>query len=448
MRLLFLYVFIGLSGFAQKIDLGNLQGYQNSSLDTLTMEFHLYLDDQMITIDLSDFKKRVTPLTLEARLLQDEKYFVFPVLWVQGKPNFLYPSGGMVYTIDNDTLKRVDRSFDHNMQYGTAFFEHDHTIFKYGGYGFWSDRDFFTYYDKQRGEWEVYHPLKSDAIPEGRSFLEFIKNKNLFHIFGGKRVNPENRREQLDTNEAWTFDFKTNKWHFLGKHDKIEPFLKSIPFKNKLALVRKNAVTVIDVESNTKTVHKHSPVSGLTNGILYAAHAGDQFYMLIIDHNGTYLNIVKEEDFFGEVAEQTKFYKNQAYWLNWGAIYLLGMSLIILSFWLIKRNFVKRNKIKLLDNGLRYHLKFTEFDMESMAILKLLLSKPHVASNQILKIVEKEQYSPAHNERIKVQKINDINLKIATLLGTNKTIIHNFKAKNDRRIRVYQIDKQLFATQK
>ena len=116
-----------------------------------------------------------------------------------------------------------------------------------------------------------------------------------------------------------------------------------------------------------------------------------------------------------------------------------------MSFWLIKRNFAKRNKIKLLDNGLRYHLKFTEFDMESMAILKLLLSKPHVASNQILKIVEKEQYSPAHNERIKVQKINDINLKIATLLGTNKTIIHNFKAKNDRRIRVYQIDKQLFS---
>ena len=82
--------------------------------------------------------------------------------------------------------------------------------------------------------------------------------------------------------------------------------------------------------------------------------------------------------------------------------------------------------------------------MESMAILKLLLSKPQVPSSQILKIVEKEQYSPAHNERLKVQKINDINIKIATLLRNNESIITNFKAENDRRIRVYAIRKDLF----
>ena len=117
---------------------------------------------------------------------------------------------------------------------------------------------------------------------------------------------------------------------------------------------------------------------------------------------------------------------------------------VLLLFWLIMRDFKRRNKIKLLDNGLRYRNKFTEFDPESMAILKLLLTKPYVASNHILKIVEKEQYSPAHNERIKVQKIKDINLKIGTLLGTNKNLIRNFKAENDRRIRVYTIEKSYF----
>ena len=124
--------------------------------------------------------------------------------------------------------------------------------------------------------------------------------------------------------------------------------------------------------------------------------------------------------------KQTSFYKNQDYWLKQGATYVLLMGLIVLIFWSIKKNFINRNKIKLLDNGLRYHLKFTEFDIESMKIIKLLLSEDEVASSRILQIVEKEQYSPAHNERIKVQKINDINIKVATLLGVKDRFDHEF----------------------
>jgi hypothetical protein len=79
-----------------------------------------------------------------------------------------------------------------------------------------------------------------------------------------------------------------------------------------------------------------------------------------------------------------------------------------------------------------------------MAIIRLLLSEKEVSSSKILQIVEKEQYSPAHNERIKVQKINDINIKIATLLGIKNDLITNFKSSQDRRIRLYKIVKEYF----
>ncbi len=445
MRLLFLLLFIGLNAYSQKINLGDASTYQNSSLDTLRQEFHVYLEDHVLTIDLNNFEKRTTLLALEEGLPPGPKYLTHTPLWVQNIVYFVDGSGGLVYSIENDTIKRIDNSFNHGMQYGASLFEHHGTAYKYGGYGFWSDRDFFTYYDQKQNEWEVYHPIHSDIIPEGRSHAYFIHYQELFHVFGGNRANPNNRREKIKTNEVWTFDFKTNTWHFLGKHDEIEEPSLRIPYKNKLVLVKKNHMTVIDVENNTKTDYSNGPVTAQANGIRYATHARDKFYVILGNNTGSYLNIIEEEDFFGDVIKQTKFYKNQAYWLKRGGIFALVMVLIILTFWLIKKNFVKRNKIKLLDNGLRYHLKFTEFDMESMAILKLLLLKPHVASSQILKIVEKEQYSPAHNERIKVQKINDINIKIATLLGSNETIITNFKAENDRRIRVYKIRKDLFS---
>ncbi|MCK5676945.1 MAG: hypothetical protein KAH72_00510, partial [Flavobacteriaceae bacterium] len=112
--------------------------------------------------------------------------------------------------------------------------------------------------------------------------------------------------------------------------------------------------------------------------------------------------------------------------------------------WRVVKFYKNQKKIVLLDNGLRFKNKFTEFDQESMQIIKMLLSENEISSNRILDIVEKEQYSIAHNERIKVQKLNEINLKVKILLGVNEEIINSFKSKNDRRIRIYKILKKYF----
>ena len=88
--------------------------------------------------------------------------------------------------------------------------------------------------------------------------------------------------------------------------------------------------------------------------------------------------------------------------------------------------------------------KFTECDEETMQILHLLLSEKSIPSSEILKIVEKEQFSPAHNERIKVQKVNDLNIKLQTLFGEKEAMIKSVKSKEDRRIRVYTLDRTYF----
>lgn len=66
-----------------------------------------------------------------------------------------------------------------------------------------------------------------------------------------------------------------------------------------------------------------------------------------------------------------------------------------------------------------------------------------VSSVKILRIVEKEQYSPAHNERIKVQKLNDINLKIKALLGVNEDVIISIKTGQEN-LRCIKFQKIIF----
>ena len=444
MRLLFLIVFIGLNAFSQKINLGDLRGYKNSSLDTLKQEFHVYMEDRLLTVNLNNFKKHITPLTYEEGLSPGNGYLSLPPIRIQDTIYFVSSAGGMVYTIKNDTIKRIDKSFDHGMQYGAQVFEHDDTAFKYGGYGFWSNRDFFTYYDEKQDEWEVYHPINSDITPVGSAFYYSIKNKNLFHVFGGKTVNPNNRRQQLNNDEVWTFDFKNSTWEYRGKHDPIDEPEITISFDSQLILIKKNRMILIDVQGNSKTIYNNSPISAQTNGMRHAVYANGKFYMIIANSTGAYLNIVEEEDFFGPLIQQTKFYKNNNYWFRLIAIYGAVGLIILTILFLIKRNLTNLNKMQLMDNGLKYRNKFREFDKESIAILQLLLSHKEVPSSQVLQLVEKEQYSPAHNERIKVQKINDINLKIATLLGTQDDMITNFKSPQDRRIRLYKISKEHF----
>ena len=445
MRLLFLIVFIGLNAYSQKINLGDFSGFQNSSLDTLNNTFELYFIDRILSIDLDNFEKTYTDLYYGDKVGPDEGILGSVTMRVQDTLYFITGSGGLVYRVKNDTVIRVDKSFDHQMQHGACWFEHNNTAFTYGGYGFWSNRDFFTYYDPKQDEWEVYHPINSKKIPRGTSSSQFIKEADEFHFFGGNFIDPHNRRERIMNDEVWTFNFSSNEWLYLGKHEPLDDFMKKIQFKNTLLLIALNQISVIDVKNNKKSTYQHSPISAQKTGFKSMHYANGKFYIVMGNITGVYLNIVEEEDFFGALKSETKFYKNNAYWFKITMIYLSVVVLLVIMIWLIKRNIKKLNKIQLLDNGLKYRNKFTEFDKDSMNILNVLLDKIEVSSGEILQLVEKQQYSPAHNERIKVQKINDINLKIATLLGIQDDLITNFKSSQDRRIRLYKIKRDYFS---
>ena len=60
---------------------------------------------------------------------------------------FLDPLGGGVFEFQKDSLTRIDKSYKHRMQIDATVFVKNDTVFKYGGYGFWSVRNFITFFD-------------------------------------------------------------------------------------------------------------------------------------------------------------------------------------------------------------------------------------------------------------------------------------------------------------
>ena len=464
MRLL-IVVLLTVNVYAQSIPIGPRYDVKNIVIDSLNNELKIFFNDHYNVIDLGTLKSKTHKLQLE-----DGFNFAERPLVVDSLVYFISNSGGMVYVLKNDTIKRIDKSFNHKMQINAALFAYNSKIYKYGGYGFWSARNFFTYFDHFRNEWEVVAPINSKSIPEGTENLSFILSNDEIYIYGGGKVNPYNRLEQLSNDEVWKFNLGTNEWTYLGKDTYIQTnFLMGlstgslnidtkIRYKNKIIITRPTNIAEIDIVNNKFTIYDHNYPGNSVSGQLIlqynSFYLNNKFYCFYYDQNNSALKqvvkmvVIDEEDFFGEKISESVFYKNK---FTHGANTLIGS--VTVSFMIAFVLFVldyrkKKNKVRLLKNGLSFNNKFIEFSHHSMEIIRLLLNKKEVSSNEILSIVESASYSAAHNERIKIQNLKDINLKVKTLIGAKEDVIKSIMSKKDKRIRMYSISKELFFIKK
>ena len=86
----------------------------------------------------------------------DFKYNAISLVKSNNQPFIVSTEGGMIWSVDKAGLKRVDNSYNHKLTYGSNVFVHQDTIFKFGGYGYWSNRNFLTYFSTVTKEWEFY----------------------------------------------------------------------------------------------------------------------------------------------------------------------------------------------------------------------------------------------------------------------------------------------------
>ena len=133
-----------------------------------------------------------------------------------GDPVIVSIGGGMVWKVKNDTFKRADKSYNHKMTNQSTVFTHNDTIMKFGGYGFWSRRDFFTYYSEVTKEWEYYPVNNSTNSPPGVSDVNTIFSNDYFYFSGGFKSNPTSPLNEAKNDQVWRFDFKNKTWTNFG----------------------------------------------------------------------------------------------------------------------------------------------------------------------------------------------------------------------------------------
>lgn len=137
---------------------------------------------------------------------------------LRGKHYFSIRGTGQVYTWERATrtMKRMDRTFFRGYNFISTQFVRRDTLYSFGGYGFWNIHATASFYDFNKGEWDLVNYKNEgpkrisfdlsgyDAVRD--KFVAIEINKNFEHDFTGKSL-------------VYEFDFNQHQWTLLGQMD-------------------------------------------------------------------------------------------------------------------------------------------------------------------------------------------------------------------------------------
>ena len=442
----FIIIFISTSLCSQPLNLSTQSHNYISCFVKELDEIHLVSQYEFVTIDMNTLNiKTKTPIDSSFYL----NYSGVHEIIIKDKIYLLERNGGMIFELNGNQFKRIDNSFTHKMQINSSIFSYNDTIFRYGGYGFWENRNFFTFYNFIINEWEKVEPINTKVLPQGsmNSIVQIIDDE--FYVYGGEELNPFNSNEMFFSDKLWKFNIRELVWEEVGEL-KID-FAKidhTINYGDKVVLfdIHSDEVMVIDIKQNHVSVYRKSSLQSKLYPHMSNFYDEGIFYCFLSINQTGQIQLVKieEEEFFGKLIRKERFYYNNETIFFWFKLSII-LLLIIGSFLLIRRYFIFRGKIIVSSNTVKFKGRSLEFKGTNIRVLRLLLeSKEDVDSIKILNICENNELNYAHNTRVRNELIERLNIKLKSLLGKNQDIITYYKSKKDKRIKVYSIDKSYF----
>jgi hypothetical protein len=410
---------------------------------------YIFYRDHVSSIDLNTLKLKDTVFDFN-----NIDVVELQLISAHSKNYFLDPLGGGVFLFENYSLSKIDNSFQHRMQIESSQFIYKENIYKYGGYGFWSNRNFITRFDVKTHEWELVPFSKSKTIPKGRhhSITKVIGDD--LYVIGGISLNELNPLVFENNNEVWKFDLVNGIWERLGEikdwSDKLINYT-IIDFGDKLIIdnTDKDVLYEIDIVKNTvRSFNRTSFARKVNNSSLPMFFYKGEFYGFFKEDN--YLNqitLVKRnsDEIFGKLISEDHFYENGINFINYILSIFGFLVLIPIGILVYKRRLVKNKLIIKKDGNLYFNRKKIDIEDQGLVLLKYLMtSKEPVYSKDIISLINKPQMEYSHKTRILNDTLYKINYKIKSTLKTDYDPITVIKSSFDKRLKVYSIDKDLF----
>jgi len=352
--------------------------------------------------------------------------------------------GGEILEIRGDSIFRIDNSYKHKLQYGSLEFIRNDTIFRYGGYGFFENRNFFTYYNREINGWEFFN-IKGEIIPEELSSFFYYITKDNIYILGGKIYDKFNNDITYKNYNSYKFDFETKKWEYLGKlNNHIERNL-TIPLDNDTFFTfnkQNGNILKININSNLiEEFYKTPTTKKIQTSFLKPFVHKDKLHFFNHENNKLNFNSISIKDFESSLVkkESRKIYKSS----DWILILIyLGLIVFVSSIILMMKRIA--NKIIKINDLYFFNFKKLTFRGKEEILFNVIYNQSRINkkidNRTITEIFYDENLNYGTINRRKNESINKLNDKLKILLKTTKDIILREKSEIDKREIFYSIN--------
>ena len=349
--------------------------------------------------------------------------------------------GGSILKIKGDSIFRIDNSYEHKMQLGSLEFIRNDTLFRYGGYGFFENRNFFTFYDKKLNGWESFD-INGEIIPERISDFIYHFNKDKLYISGGYTFDKFKKDVKYPNLKTYLFDFNSKKWSVIG--DLNTSVFNSIYFpldENSLINFTDGMIHIMDFEQNSIKKFSSNPISKKIESSFFKPFINKN-NVVYFELENDVLNIKSTP--LGEFISNLKSIENKriygvSYWLY---SLIILMLVIILLLYVVFKKFV--NKIIKIGDVFFYNLKKIKLNEKEKVIFNLLYTsskkRKSVENRIITEFFEDRTLNYGTINRRKNESINTLNNKIKFFLSTNKNVIIRTNSQIDKREINYSIN--------
>lgn len=375
----------------------------------------------------------------------------FKSINTETKTFLILNGGGPILQIEKDKIIRIDNSVEQKNQFGAAIFEHNNQLHMHGGYGFWTFKNYTTYFDPTTNQWEL---CKFDSNPNLKPRWKpiFHKTENNLYVLGGRASLIGNRRIDAAIKDVFKIDFQTKSVELFesGFNPQIPittSAFQGFKINNQKGYLNHFDIAVFDFENNTVTEYdtaeffknklQNTPLLSVKDSIVFINNKKVGKTIEFISVQQALQNPLKTVAIFNLESPGFPYKKMVAF---------VSAVLIALFLYFL---FGYKDYIKKLvhhdDQWLYYSNNKMLISKDQSRIIELLEKNGKFSSNDLNKIICKNKsYAKSHLTHLRQRFIETLNLNYQNLTGFSEPLISSTKNPADKRQLIYFAGNKIF----
>jgi hypothetical protein len=359
--------------------------------------------------------------------------------------------GGPVLQVEKDKIIRIDNSVEQKNQFGAAIFEHNNQLHMHGGYGFWTFKDYTTYFDSTTNQWElcVFDP-NPNLKPRWKSI--FHKTKNNLYVLGGRASLVENQRIDAAIKDVFKIDFQTKSVELfeLGFNPQIPittSAFQGFKINNQKGYLNHFDIAVFDFENNTVTEYdtaeffknklQNTPLLSVKDSIVFINNRQGGKTIEFISVQQALQNPIKTVAIFNFDNPGFPYKKTFAF----SSAVLIALFLYFLFGY---KDYINK-LVHHDDQWLYYSNNKILISKDQSRAIELLEKNGKFSSTELNKIISKNKsYAKSHLTFLRQTFIENLNLAYYNLTSFTEPLISSTKNPVDKRQIIYFAGNKIF----